>query len=61
MAQIVIDGIDETTLGRLRVLAAAASASSANRLAKLDQVLAMGPKSPGTDSWELIRKDRDSR
>ena len=77
MAQIVIDGLDDGTLGSLNALAAAAGRSpeemardiltsavpskSSDRLMKADRIRAMGPGGVGTDSWELIREDRDSR
>ena len=77
MAQIVIDGIDDGTLSGLNALAAAAGRSAeemardilasavpskpGDRLAKADRIRAMGPGGVGTDSWGLIREERDSR
>jgi plasmid stability protein len=77
MTSVLIQNVDEAVLARLQaralasgrsvedlardILSAAPPLSPAERVAVAEYVRGMGPCVVDTDSWQLVREDRDSR
>jgi plasmid stability protein len=77
MAQVIVRNLDDEVVSSLKlkaelhghsleqelreILRRAASLTSAEKVALADRIRAMQARPLETESWELIREDRDSR
>lgn len=74
MAQMLIQDLEDTVVEKLTALAkdfgrtpedlardilTKAMPNSEERVERANRIRAMSPRSPTTDSWQLIREDRD--